>query len=372
MKTVYKIASVMLVIILLFSGCSNLSAESSPDTAEATTRTIADVLGREVEIPTQIDSIICTGPGALRLVCYAQAQDLVTGVEDVDKTTLNTIKCPYGYVFNEVFKDLPSIGKGGGRSNTAYDEEIIVLQPDVILTAYSSDAVEELQQKTCIPVVCITQYEGNFFGDDLEASFTLIGDILGKQERCAELVSYMEQAQADLNDRTKDVADADKLRAYAGAVTFGGGHGIEGTYANFGPFTAINATNVADETCEKSYFIVDLERIVTWDPDVIFLDPANMELVNEEYSNNPDYFNSLSAVQAGEVYSMPSYIWYNTNLEMGIADTYYAGMVLFPEQFADIDIEAKTDEILEMFLGKALYSEMEKAGLGFGKITIGE
>ena len=361
---------------MLFSGCSSgrtgndIPTQSPSDSAS--TRSITDVLGRTVEVPSKIDSIICTGPGALRLISYAQAQDLVVGVEDVVNSTLNTIKCPYAYVNNDRFKDLPRIGKGGARSNTAYEEEIIMLKPDVILSAYSSDAIEELTKKTGIPVVCVTQYEGNFFGEDLEASLTLIGEILGKQERCGELISFMKQAENDLNDRTKNVADKDKLKAYAGAVTFGGGHGLEGTYAHFGPFTAINAMNVADEAGEKSYFIVDLEKVITWDPDVIFLDPANMELVNEQYSKNPDYFKALRAVQDDKVYSMPSYIWYNTNIEMGIADTYYAGMVLFPEQFADIDIEEKADEIFKLFVGKTLYSDIKKAGLGFGKITIGE
>lgn len=376
MKKMNKITSVFLVLMLLLAGCSSTTdkplADSPGVSADSTARTITDVLGREVEIPTKIDSIICNGPGALRLICYAQAQDLVVGVEDVVNTNLNNIKCPYGYAFHELFEDLPSIGKGGARSNTAYEEKIIMLQPDVILSAYSGDAVEELARKTGIPVVCITQYEGTIFSDDIKDSLKLIGEILGKQERCAELVAYMNEAEEDLNNRTKDIPDEDKIRAYAGAVTFSGGHGLEGTYANFGPFTAINAINVADETGEDSYFIVDLEEIVVWDPDVIFLDPANMEFVNDEFAKNPNFFNSLSAVQDGEVYSMPSYVWYNTNIELAIADTYYAGMVLFPEQFADIDIEKKTDELLEKFVGKAFYSDMKAANLTFGRIKIGE
>ena len=45
---------------------------------------------------------------------------------------------------------------------------------------------------------------------------------------------------------------------------------------------------------------------------------------------------------------------------------------MFPEQFADIDIEQKADELFELFLGKPIYSDMQAAGLSFGKITIGE
>lgn len=182
----------------------------------------------------------------------------------------------------------------------------------------------------------------------------------------------MEQLRADLNDRTKDIADTDKPVVYTGAVTYNGAHGFAGTYANFGPLKAINAINVADETGQKDGFDVDWEKIQVWDPDYIFLDPGNMNLVNEEYTKKPDYFNSLRAVREGKVYSMISFNNYSTNSEVAIADAYYAGKVLFPEKFADIDMETKTDEIIAKFLGRGIYAEMKEAGLTFGKITLGQ
>ncbi|MGI6116029.1 ABC transporter substrate-binding protein, partial [Luoshenia tenuis] len=190
--------------------------------------------------------------------------------------------------------------------------------------------------------------------------------------RCDQLTDALKAAQQDLSARTQDIADADKPTAYSGAVTFSGGHGFEGTYANFPPFTAIGAKNVVDETGLDGSLQIDLEKVLVWDPEVIFLDPGNMDLVNEQYDKNPTYFQSLQAVQNGEVYSMISYNNYTTNVELAVADAYYAGTVMFPEQFADIDIEKKTDELFELFLGKPLYSDMQAAGLSFGKITIGE
>lgn len=256
------------------------------------------MLGREVKIPEKIESIVCTGAGALRMICYAQADHLVIGV------------------------------------------------------------------------VSIT-YQSDMFDPNLQRSLELIGDILGKEERCAEVISYIKDAQADLNDRTKGIPDADKPTAYAGAVTFSGGHGFGGTYGKFSPFTAINAINVADEAGKEGSFEVDWEKVLIWDPDYIFLDPGNMNLVNEEYEKNPDYFKSLRAVKEGKVYSMISYNSYTTNVEIAIADAYYAGKVLFPEQFDDIDIAEKTDELLEKFLGKSFYSDMVEAGLTYGEIEIG-
>ena len=135
---------------------------------------------------------------------------------------------------------------------------------------------------------------------------------------------------------------------------------------------AINALNVADETNEQSAFEVDLEKVMVWDPDIIFLDPGNMNLVNEEYATNPGFFDSLSAVQNGEIYTMPSFNNYSTNITYALMDAYFSGTVLYPEKFADIDIAKKSNEVLTFFLGSGYYDEMVADGLGFGKLTIGE
>lgn len=366
----------LMIPLLILTGCASQVSQNpgqedggKENSAEKSTQVIADMMGREVEVPTKINSIICTGAGALRLIAYAQATDLVIGIEDTDKS--GVIGRPYNYVYHDQFKDLPSIGKGGGRGYTAYEEQIIALQPDVIFCSYTSDALDQLAVKTGIPVVS-TAIQGNLFEENTVQSLKLIGEILGKEERCAEVIAYLDQYEADLNNRTKDIPEADKPTVYAGAISNQGGRGFAGTYGGLGPLKAIHISGVADEVGKKEGFEVDWEQIQVWDPDIIFLDPGNLSLVNEEHVKKPDYFSSLRGVKEGNVYSIISFNNYTTNIEMAIADAYYAGKVLFPEKFADIDIEAKTDEIFEKFLGKGIYTEMKEAGLAFGKITLGQ
>ena len=186
------------------------------------------------------------------------------------------------------------------------------------------------------------------------------------------MLKFIDDCKKDLNDRTKNIPDSEKLTAYTGAVTFSGRHGFAGTYANFGPFIGVNALNVADEVKDANYFETDLEKIVQWDPDVIFLDPGNMDLVNDEYKTNPGYFNSLRAVQEGNVYTMPSFNNCGTNITYALMDAYYAGMVLYPEAFSDVDMAAIGKLVLETMLGKDFFTEMEQGGLFYGKLTIGQ
>ena len=61
-----------------------------------------------------------------------------------------------------------------------------------------------------------------------------------------------------------------------------------------------------------------------------------------------------------------------SNLETALADAYYAGTVIYPEQFADIDIAEKADEIFTMLLGEPVYDDLVENGYAFRQIQLGE
>lgn len=373
-----RFSAILLTLLTLLSltACGS-AAEGTDDTQASTqsepaaTRVVVDSYGREVEIPGEVKTIVCTGSGALRMISYLQCTDMLIGVEDTDKAYETSTLRDYAHVYYETFRDLPAIGKGGGTSNTAYIEELITLQPDVILSGYTQEALEDLQSATGIPCVSIRAQSINFIDESFYTAMRVAADVLGAQDRCEEVLSYIGICKDDLAARTADIPEDAKPTCYTGAVTFSGAHGFTGTYSNFGPFMAIGARNVADQEGQDGYYDADPEKIVAWDPDYIFLDPGNMNLVNDEYAANPGYYDALRAVQEGNVYSCISFNNYSTNVGYAIADAYYAGTVLFPEAFADVDIAAKTDEILEFLLGDAYYDEMVADGLSFGVMELG-
>lgn len=354
-----------------FSSQAPSSQTEAKADISSTTRTITDMYGREVEIPTKIHSIVCTGSGALRIVSYLNGTGLLCGVEEADIAYETSTKRDYAHVNYADFKTLPFIGKGGGTAYTAYPEEIINAAPDVIFTCYQEEALEQLLSETNIPIVSIRYTSTDFINNSFYGAMKTAADVLGVEDRCEEVLSYIDECKADLDTRTKDIPDSEKSTVYTGAVTFSGAHGFAGTYANFGPFMAIHALNVADKTEEKDSFEVDLEKVVVWDPEIIFLDPGNMNLVNEEYASNPDFFNSLSAVKNGNLYTMPSFNNYSTNITYCLMDAYYAGKVLYPKEFADINIKEKGNEILNTFLGKGYFDAMSADGLYYGKLVLG-
>ncbi len=371
------------IVILGLAACSNTPANAgagagpqtadvaAPDDGGSQLRTVTDVWDRRVEIPETVTSVICLGSGAPRMAAYLDVMDMLVGNEQHDADEMTVLR-DYSPVWQASMKELPVVGAGGGSgSNNGYPEEIITLAPDVILAGFSREAADELQKQTGIPVVAVRYISNGLADDSFYTAMRVFAETVGAQERCEAVLSFIDTCKEDLAGRTAHIPDSEKLKAYAGAVTFSGRHGFAGTYSNFGPFTAINALNVADEADKDGYYEADFEKIIAWNPDVIFLDPGNMNLVNDEYAANPKYFQSLPAVQKGRVYTMPSFNNCGMNITYALMNAYYAGTVLFPGQFAEVDMAAKAAEILTFFLGADTYNTMVEGGLYYGTLTIG-
>ena len=385
-----KQALALLLALAMTAGLTACGGAGGEPEEAPQTRTVTDVWNREVEIPMEVDSIVCLGSMAPRFAAYLDVVDMMVGAEDSDIERM-TARYDYSPVYHDQLKALPPVGAGGGSGeNNGYAEQIIQVQPDVILAGFDEDAARELESQTGIPVVCVRYRTQSFIDEGFYRAMRVFAQVVGAEERCEEVLSYVDDCKADLDRRTREIPEGEKLKAYTGAVTFNGRHGFPFTYVNFPPFLAVHARNVADSYLEevtgaaadaaaesgKAYlgqngFEVDLEQIFQWDPDIVFLDPGNLDLVNEEYRSNPGFFQALRAVREGEVYTMPSTNAAGPNISYILVNAYYAGSVLYPQQFADLDFEEKAGEILEFMLGENTFEQMKTDGLYYGTIQIG-
>ncbi|WP_312891023.1 iron ABC transporter substrate-binding protein [Clostridium thailandense] len=365
-----KFSSLLLVMIFttifLLGGCASKTAETTVSKFEKIT--VKDLLGREITLNSKASKVVAIGPGALRLYCYVNGSKNLAGVEQIEKGS--PIGKPYMMINPDISK-LTTIGSGG-PNNAADPEKILSVKPDVIFTTYSIDkaSADELQSKTNIPVVVLSYGKESTFDSDVNISLEIIGKITGSESRAQEVVNYIKNCKNDLDKRTKDIAENEKPSTYAGAVSMKGSHGIESTQGNYSLFKAVHAKNVVDETGKTGSIMIDKEKLLKWNPDKIFIDEGGLQVVQEDYKKNPSYYNNLSAVKNGELYSQMPYNFYTTNIETAMADAYYLGKVLYPEKFKDVDPEKKADEIYKTLLGKELYSEMAKNFGGFKKITL--
>lgn len=350
----------------MLTGCSS-NESSSNSNAEA--QTITDMRGRSVEIPADLERIVAVGC-ALRPVCYLQAEDMVVGVEASEQE--DNVSCAYRHVNHDLFASLPVIGDGGSSGVTINEEALMEAAPQlVICDSLSADEADNLQQKTGIPFVCLDQPE-TVFDDKYYNNLELLGKVLGKEERATEVVNYIKEVDNDLEQRSAASENADNNTAYAAGISFRGGHGFDGTEANFQPFVACNIDNIADGHGSDGPFTIDLETVSTAQPDYIFMECSNLPLIKENYNTNPAYYQALKAVQDGHTYSLISYRFYSTNVELALANCYQVGAMVYPDSFSDVDPTEKLDEISEFFLGEKLSSDLAAEGYKFEQLNIAE
>ncbi|MDD4254850.1 MAG: iron ABC transporter substrate-binding protein [Methanofollis sp.] len=337
---------------------------------------VTDDLGRRVEVPTSPEHVICSNAGALRYLTYLQAEDLIVGVDSIEAQVQQYDTRPYA-IANPQFKNYPVFGEYLGRDDP---EKIVALdpQPQVIFKTYVYQAAEAdaLQEKTGgIPVVCLNYGDLGVYRSDVDRDLRLMGSIVGKEERAEGVIEFFDSTIADLNSRTEGVPDSEKKSVYVGGIAYYGPQGLQSTEPAYPPFMFVNAKNVAAEL-GTDHAEVAKEKIVDWDPEVIFVDlgtlgsPPETSALNQ-LKNDPAYAN-LSARNSGEIYGLVSYNYYTTNLGSVIADGYYIGKVLYPDRFSDIDPVQKADEIYTFLVDDAVFDTLNNAfyGKGFTKLTL--
>ena len=321
-------------------------------------------------LPGTVTKVLCSGSGCLRLLTYLQAQDMAVAVDDIEGRRRQFDARPYALA-NPQFKKLPIFGEFRGKDNP---ELIMTLQdqPDVILkvvsTTQGAAGLEpgKLQEKTSIPVVVLSYGDLAEKRQELFAALRLMAEVVGKKERAEEVIAYLQRAIDDLQQRTENLAEERKLRVYLGGVAYGGPHGFQSTEPTYPPFRFTRARNLADganaTVKEQNTTDIAKEKIVEWNPDILFLDLATLQLGDAagglyELKTDPAY-QTLTAVQQGRVYGLLPYNWYNQNFECILANAYFIGKLLYPERFADIDPAAKADEIFTFMVGKPVFAEM--------------
>ncbi len=356
-----------LLIILLLAASLVACTEVAPEAANETeTVVIEDMADRQVEVPKNPQRIVALGSSMLRQIAYLDAVDRVVGVEEAEKR--DDWYVPYSFAYPQL-AELPSIGPQHGG-----DAELIMAQnPQVIFHSGDPGDAQSLQEKTGIPVVVMEIADFPTRHQLLYECWRLLGKVLKKEDRSQELIDYTEGLIEELKRRTASVPNEDKPSVYVGGISHRGGHGIISTKVPFPPFQFLDANSVTDEIeyDEVTSITVSKEKLLQWDPEILFIDEANLDLVKSDLQKHPGY-ESIQAIAEGRVYGFLPYSFYHRNFATILANTFFAGKVLYPEQFEDVDLEGKVSEIYTEFLGSNVYHQMKEHYPGFEKLKLSD
>jgi len=350
-------------LLYFFVSCCGLALVPSLAVGQARageSMTITDMGQRKVAVSTDAKRIIAIGPGALRLICYLDAKDKVAGIENFEKV------CGKGrpyWIASPELKKLPVIGPGGPQHiNKEPDlEAVLKVKPDVIFATYMKPSTADaLQKKIGIPVVILTFGTFPAFNEKVYDSLRLAGKILKKENRAEAVVDFIEAARMDLLKRTEGVNPGKKPTVYIGGIGFRGLHGIESTNPTYIPLQWVRANNIASGISKANHLFIDREKLLIWNPDIIFVDGAGYGLIKQDFHKKPQFYEALKAFQNGRVYVLMPFIYYVANIGTAVADAYGVGKVLYPERFQDINLPEKADAVYTFLVGAPVYKEMAR------------
>ncbi|ACI19872.1 iron ABC transporter substrate-binding protein [Dictyoglomus thermophilum] len=354
-RNVFVLRFILLLLFLIL--VSSFSFSQSKKSV-----TIVDLAGRKVEINLPVKRVVAIGPGALRIVSYIDQFNKIVGVENIEKRY--TVGRTYNMAFFDIIEKLPIIGQGG--PDTLPDpEKLISVNPDVIFVIQLLDksGADKLYERTKVPVVVLNYGTLGTFDEDLFKSLEIIGKVLNKEARASAIITYIKNVRNSFALKTRYIQDKNKPSVYVGALGFKGARGIESTQGYFPIFTPLYIKNVADSLGKKGSIFIEKEMLLVWDPDIIFVDLGNLNLVRDDFKKNPNFYKALKAYRNRSIYGIYPYNNYNTNVDTAILDMFWVAKVVYPDKFKDLDIENKAQEIYTFFFGergKKIYPEFVK------------
>ena len=377
-----------LTMVLSLAACGNQAAESTVTTAATTAATteaatesaeiiVTDMIGREVTVtPGSYKRVVCVGAGALRMYSYIGDVNLLAGVEDIDNTTLSerpmmfdSVARPYVLAYGDTFNTLPSCGVGGPMAQTAEAEKILSCNPDIVISEYEDvDKAAALEEQLGVPVITLKAGSKGVFDDAFYGSMELLGKVFGEEEKAATLVKFVQDEAAAISAIVADIPEEEKPSVYVCGLGNWGTTDHLMTAENYVSFQIAGVKNVVSGLSTQGVGPIEEEKFVELGEqmDIIIMDAAAVKNIKPLYAEDPTMFDTCAAWRNGEVYLEMAYNAYYTNFEIALINTWFIAKTVYPEQFADIDLTAKTNEVTKMFLGQELAEEIFACPSSFG------
>ena len=324
--------------------------------AEAAGRVIVDQLGRSVEIPQKPQRVVCLMHHALDITLELQAGDRLVGVlKDWEKLLFPAIK--------DIYPPLAKLPTPGTLTEVNM-EELLKLNPDLVIVThyFPADAMKKIE-KAGIPVVAISLYVADFeqasrlnpklknpdkaYTVGMKQGVTLLGEIYGKEEMAKKLNDFVQTKRYLVGDKLSKIDDSKKITCYMAnpdLQTYGSGKYVGVIMDKAG------GINVARDI--SGYKAVNMEQIIAWNPQVIFIQDRYAQKVYPEITKSP-LWAGISAVKNKKVYITPEYVkpWGHPCPESMALGELWMAKKLYPNLFKEIDMNKEVQGFYRTFYG---------------------
>ncbi len=355
-----KVTTLLLALLLIFTitACSQQTDPATPSASEnsvapvtsttpetpdeasnSDTRTITDMAGNEVTIPSVIKRYADSW--------FAHNEiDVMLGADDrIVATSMNAEKYPWLYLVG------PGLTNALSTFGTDFNLEELVQKDPQVVFSYTTDKNAEKIASMGIPVV---QFSFKNF-DEMMACVALTGEILGGDavDKAAAYNAYLSEKVESITSLTDQIAAADRPSVLhvvsLNPIKVDGSNTIIDDWINVAG--GINAAAELESNMQE----VTIEQIIAWNPDIIIV--GGSAGTPEDVLNDANWA-SIAAVKNGAVYQNPSgaFLWDRYGAEEAL-QVQWAAKTIQPDLFKDFDIAAETKNVYKTFLNYDLSDE---------------
>lgn len=331
---------------ILFTGCVKKEIKH----ASASIR-VTDYAEREISIEKPAERIIVMADNAFQIVKELGAVDKVVGLDSKTKGYWDL------YLISETNPELKSLPDLGKTKNPNY-EQILSLNPDLILLKGNKETADILQAKTGVPVVAIVSKNGYDF-----EIYNLIGKLLGKEQNAKIVINELQSQKEKLEKILKDIHENEKKSAYIVVQNSKGS--LFRTLKKADSLALANIENVASAASkvdEWGFAEVSKEEFLNWKPDFIFLDePLSEKSISKQILLNDSTYKFSSAVRDNKIFVTHSFSCPKDYVFV-VAEAYYYARIAYPQILSEEDYKSTINSIFDKAYGlKNYYEEWEKS-----------
>ena len=315
-----------------------------------------DSVGREVELPVDIERVAISGPLA-QIVVFALCPDKLVGIASKwDKTAEQFLDTAY--------YNLPELGQLYGGKGELNLETLLNSGAQVVIDVGEPkgtivEDLDGLTEQTGIPFVHITATIATM-GD----AYRKLGELLHMPDEAEALAAYCDGVYAQI----KDVADSvEKVNL----LYITGEQGLnviakDSYHSEVIDLLGNNLAVVESPSSKGTGNEVDMEQILLWDPDVILFAPGSIYATVGEDGT----WQNVTAIRNGAYYEVPMgpYNWMGFPPSVQrILGMLWMAKLLYPEA-ADYDLYTEVAAYFKLFyhcdLSEDAFNELVANSIG--------
>ena len=357
-----RVLALTMVLIMMLSlvGCGAAASSAAPESAPASqsaqsaasgseaaldengTHTVVDHAGNSVEVPNKIDRIVIDQiPILSTYMAYFQGEaPNIVGFCGSFKDTISKT------VLKNIAPELMETADTVYAQSDLNIEEIIKLEPDVILYNAQNKKHAEILQASGIPSIGFATIAHETEADPLvryKQWLDLLEDVFGEEGKMDAFEAAGDVIVEDVKARISAIPEEDRpsamvLYKYIDGVPHAAGKGVFGYYW----MENLGVKNVAAEA--DGFTKISMEQIYKWNPEVLFMNgPGLLSVRSQDVLDNTVEgadFSSVQAVKDGRVYgtTLGMWNWFTPNPDAPLVLAWLACKT-YPDAFADYPLE---------------------------------